>query len=161
MAKFGETFNLDDMDQGYTALPDGKYNVTVMEADIEANKAGTGQLLKLKLQVIGPSHAGAILYYRINFRHTSKEAQEIGRRQLAQLMSALNIARLEDTDQFMGGIFIAKVKKTPATDQYAEGNDITGVEKADGVAAPSNPVYSQPAPAQSAPATPTAPKRPW
>ena len=79
----------DDTGGDYTPLPEGEYSVTIKDAEVKATNDGTGQYIKLRLDVQGPTHAGRVVFSNINIRNKSEQAEQIGRGQLKAVMSAL------------------------------------------------------------------------
>jgi hypothetical protein len=137
MAKLPETYVADNMpksDRDFAPLPDGWYAVTVSEADVKATKAGTGSYIKLRLDVTGPSHQGRVVFGNINIRNPNPKAEEIGNQQLGELMRAVGLPRLEDTDQLIGRHLSIKLV-TRSSEQYGDQNEIKAF-KAAGDAAP-------------------------
>jgi len=116
MANLGEAFSTDDLPQGqgYDLLPDGWYFVTIAKADLNNTKAGNGQKIDLRLDITGPTHQGRVLFAALNIRNPSQKAEEIGRQQLGEVMRAIGLAKVEDTDQPIGGSLQVKVKTKPA-----------------------------------------------
>ena len=157
MAQLNEVFEVSSLPVGnggnYDPLPAGWYDATIGAAEVKATKDGTGQYIKIKYQVTGPTHSGRIVFGNINVRNASQKAEEIGRQQLGELMRALNIPRLTDTDQLIGGALGIKLDIRAATEQYAAQNEVRGFRAGNGMAgdvpsfAPSKPT---PAPSKGA-----------
>lgn len=140
MAKLDMTYVADDLPKGdrdFAPIPDGWYAVTVSEADVKKTKAGTGSYIKMRLDVTGPSHQGRVLFANINLRNPNPKAEEIGAQQLGELMRAVGLPRLEDTDQLIGRHVSVKVV-TKESEQYGSQNEIKAYKSAGG-AAPSTP----------------------
>lgn len=144
----------DDTGGDYTPLPEGEYSVTIKDAEVKATNDGTGQYIKLRLDVQGPTHAGRVVFSNINIRNKSEQAEQIGRGQLKAVMSALGIATLTDTDQLIGGQLIVKLSVRPArTDEktgksYEASNDVKAYKPAGG--APMAAPGAMPKPAAAA-----------
>ncbi len=123
-------------------------------------KDGSGQYIKIKYQVTGPTHSGRVVFGNINVRNASQKAEEIGRQQLGELMRALNIPRLTDTDQLIGGMLGIKLDVRAATEQYAAQNEVRGFRAGNGMAGMAGDVPTfaptKPTPAPSKGAAP-----PW
>lgn len=158
MAFLNETFNVNDLPQDtgsdFSPIPVGDYHVKVVQSDLTNTKAGTGQYIKLRLDVMGPSHQGRVLFTNINIRNPNPKAEEIGRQQLGSILRAIGLASLTDTDQLVGGELSVKVI-IKQDEQYGAQNEIKGFKSVSGSVPPmSSP--QQPAAQQSAAATP-----PW
>ena len=161
MAFLNETFNANDLpeDQGgnFEPLPAGEYSVAVSEATLNDTKSGTGQYIKLRLDVTGPTHQGRVLFANLNIRNQNPKAEEIGRQQLGSVMRATGLGYLQDTDQLVGGQMSVKVtvKNDPT---YGPGNEVKGFKAISGSPAPAPAPQSAPA-QQQAPAGGATP--PW
>lgn len=147
----------------YDPIPEGNYGATITQAELRPTNDGSGQYIKLRLDVTGPSHQGRVIFSNINIRNASPKAEEIGRQQLGDIMRALGLAKVSDTDQLIGGNVNIKVAIRPArTDErtgrtYDASNEVKGYRSINGSAAPA----AKPAP--SAPAAQTNGKAapPW
>lgn len=129
MASLGQTFNADELPQGgnYDVLPAGWYNATVTQSDLCDTKNGTGQYIKVRYDITGPTHEGMVVFGNLNIKNASVKAEEIGRQQLGELMRSIGLAKVTDTDQLIGGQLQIKVAiRTDPTGQYAPQNEVKG-----------------------------------
>lgn len=167
MAYLDQAINLTDLpeDTGgdFTPIPAGDYAVTVKDAELNATKDGTGQYIKLRLDVTGPDHSGRVIFANLNIRNKSSAAEQIGRAQLGSLMKAAGLATLTDTDQLIGSSLVVKVaireaRTDPATGKtYEASNEVKAYKAAEGgMTAPAKPFAAAPAAAAPAKASP-----PW
>lgn len=159
MAFLGEEISINDLPQStgsFEPLPAGWYTVKVSGAELKSTKAGTGQYISVKYDVLGPSHQGRIVFGNLNIRNPSEKAEEIGRRQLGELMRAIGLPTVRDSDQLIGGELSIQLDIKPADGQYAASNNVTGFKSIEG-SAPPKPIT--PAANDSAPAAKAAP--PW
>jgi hypothetical protein len=165
MANLGESFNADELPTGnsgeYELLPEGLYSAMIAKADVNPTKNGTGTKIDLRLDITGPTHQGRVVFATVNIRNQSAKAEEIGRQQLGEIMRAIGLPRLEDSDQLVGGQLQIKVKiKVPSPDDVAKGytqsrNEVGGYRALAGGGLPAPPaVTTAAAPATSA-------KPPW
>ena len=163
MAFLETSFNVADLPQSntgsYEPLPDGDYAVTIEGAEVKATNDQSGQYIKLKMKVSGPSHSGRVLFANLNIRNKSAKAEEIGRAQLGDIMRAIGLATLSDTDQLIGHALTVKVKVKPADGQYEAGNEVKAYKALAGSAAPAPSFAAPSAPAAAAPAAGAVP--PW
>jgi hypothetical protein len=137
MARLDQTYVADDLpksDRNFEPLPAGWYAATISEADIKKTKAGTGSYIKMRLDVTGPSHQGRVLFSNINLRNPNPKAEEIGAQQLGELMRAVGLPRLEDTDQLVGRAVSVKVT-VKESEQYGTQNEVKAYKSASGAAA--------------------------
>lgn len=158
--QLGFTVNAADLPQStsnFDVLPAGDYQVRISEAAVQATKAGTGQYIKLRLDVTGPSHQGRVIYTNLNIQNPNPKAEEIGRQQLGDIMRACGLASLSDTDQLINGCMTVKVAVTQS-EQYGPGNDVKAFKPSVGGASAmpaATPAFGgtpAPAPQQQAPA---------
>lgn len=160
MAFLGTTIRADELPEStggdFAPIPAGEYTVSIAAADLTPTKDGTGQYIKLKLNVIAPTHQGRVLFANLNIRNQSAKAEEIGRQQLGAVMRAIGLATIEDTDQLIGGTLIAKVD-IRTSEQYGAQNEVKAYKPLSGAAPASKPQQATAQP--QAAAAPT--KRPW
>lgn len=137
----------------YDPLPAGWYTAKITEADVNATKAGNGQYIKVKYDITGPSHQGRAVYGNLNIKNPNPKAEEIGRQQLAELITSIGLTKVRDTDQLIGGELQIKLK-VRQSEEYGDSNDVAGFKA---IAGSAPPAVSASQPAQS-----TAPaKAPW
>lgn len=158
MANLGESFNVNELPQGsgdFQPLPEGWYTATIAAADLKNTKAGTGQYIAVRYDITGPTHQGRVVFGNLNIRNPNTKAEEIGRQQLGDLMRAIGLERVDDTDQLIGGHCQIKLSITKS-EQYGDSNEVRAWKA---VAGSSLPNPSAAAHSQGATATKTAP--PW
>jgi hypothetical protein len=154
MAQLPETFSADALpvsDRNFEPLPAGWYTAVVNGAEIKNTKAGTGQYIAIRYDITGPSHQGRVVFGNLNIKNPNPKAEEIGRQQLGELMRAIGLATVQDTDQLIGGQLQIKLE-IRESEQYGASNDVKGY-KANGSAPPA---AANAAPAASGKAAP-----PW
>lgn len=167
MAFLGETFSTDELpvsDRSYDLIPEGWYNVSITKADLGQTKAGTGTKIDMRYDITGPSHEGRVVFGSINIRNQSQKAEEIGRQQLGEIMRAIGLAKVEDTDQLIGGQLQIKIKiRKPTDNDKASGygddkNEVGGWRSSTAsTPIPANKVPSAP----SSTSAPAGAKPPW
>ena len=160
MAFLGQTFDANELPQGnggnYDPLPAGWYTATITAAELKPTKDGSGQYIKIRYDITGPTHQGRVVFGNLNIKNASAKAEEIGRMELGNLMRAIGLARVTDTDQLIGGVLQIKLDVRAATEQYPAQNEVRGFKAITGSA----PTFASPAasaPAASAPAKATPP----
>lgn len=153
MAQLGQTFTTAELPEGqnFEPIPAGWYSVTVTGAEVKETKAGTGQYIAVRYDVTGPTHEGRVIFGNLNIRNPNPKAEEIGRQQLGDLMRAIGLASVTDTDQLIGGRCQIKVA-IQKSEEYGDKNEVKGY-KADGSAPPvaAAATASAPAPAAAPP----------
>ena len=137
--KFDDFFDVNNLPQStsFDPLPAGWYQVEITSAELKDTKAGTGKYMSVGYKVTGESHNGRMVFGNINLRNPNPKAEEIGRQQLGDLMRAVGISKLSDTDQLIG--CVCQIKLAVRKDeQYGDSNDVKA-HKACGSAAPATP----------------------
>ena len=165
MAFLGQIFDADELPLGnggnYDPLPAGWYNANITSAELKPTKDGSGQYIKVRYDITGPSHQGRVVFGNLNIKNASAKAEEIGRQQLGEVMRAIGLAKVTDTDQLIGGSLSIKLDVRAATEQYAAQNEVKGFKAITGSA----PTFAAPASshAASAPASaaPAKAAPPW
>ena len=157
--------NLPQSEQSYELLPPGWYSASITKADLKATKDGAGQYIALRFDITGPSHQGRVVFGNLNIKNRSAKAEEIGRQQLGELMRAIGLARVQDTDQLIGGQLQIKVAIREASGGYEAQNEVKGYKAAGSQpaaiapAAPAFPPMQQASSPAQAPAAGVTP--PW
>ena len=154
MAFLDEEFSVDTLPVGtsnFEPLPEGWYNSTITGAEVKTTKTGDGKYIACKYTITGPTHQGRVVFGNLNIKNPSAKAEEIGRSQLGEIMRAIGLAKVTDTDQLIGGNL--GIKLVVKTGEYA-GNEIKSVKALGGIApaavTPFKPTAGSPA-AKSAP----------
>ncbi len=152
MSFLGETFNAADLPQGtggFDPIPAGVYTASITQANLKDTKDGTGKMIAIRLDITGPSHQGRVIFSNINIRNKSPKAEEIGRQQLGEIMRAIGLASLQDTDQLIGGQVQIKVD-IEKKEGYEARNQVKGYKAVAGSAAPAPNPAAAPTPAAGA-----------
>lgn len=173
MAELDMDFNpaeVPEDDRSFEPLPAGDYTMQVIESEIKATKAGTGQQLVLTLEVMEGPLSNRRVWDRLNIQNQNPDAQRIAQRALADLCLAVGVASLRNSDELHFKPFTAKVAiRQDKTGKYGPSNSVR--YKAKGGAAPVRPTAgsaaSRPTAAaqgsgtanRSAPAA--SPSKPW
>lgn len=157
MAFLDTPFNINDLpentDTEFKPLPAGEYTATIKSAEIKATRDETGKYIKLRLDITGPTHAGRVVFSNINLRNKTPKAEQIGRQQLGDIMRAIGLADLSNTDQLVGSelAIVLKVRNDPT---YGDSNEVKAYRAIKGSTPPMP--SAQKAPAAAAGAAP-----PW
>lgn len=158
MAFLEQTFDINELPQGtssFEPLPLGWYSGVITGAELKNTKNGTGQYISLKYQVTAPTHQGRVVFGNINIKNANPKAEEIGRQQLGEIMRAIGLARVQDTDQLIGGNLQIKLA-IRESEGYEPQNEFKGFKAMEGSAPP---VVHAPAVAPSKAAPPWAAKK--
>ena len=153
MSNLGSYQATEEVLSDFTPLPEGQYTVCVIESELKDNKAGTGNYIQLKLEVMDGQYKGRwINFVNLTFTHTNSMAQEIGRKTLNTLMKACGIRDIQDTKQ-LHGIAVRADIKIKQSEGYAPNNEVKNYFALDGTA-------PAPAPSQAASPAPVADNAP-
>jgi hypothetical protein len=156
MASLDMEYNVDELPvgQGYDLIPAGWYEANITKAEIKKTTAGTGQYIAIRYDITGPSQEGRVVFGNINIKNPSSIAENIGRQQLGEIMRAIGLAKVVDSDELLGGSLIIKVgigkpqyelnaKKELILDsngdkiiKYEAQNEVTGFKSLDGAEMP-------------------------
>lgn len=155
------------------ALAPGRYEFAIVDTEIKTAKSGQGQYLQVTSDVIGGPLSGRKLFDRFNIAHANKQAEDIGKGQLAALCAAVGVVRFNDTSELHGRRWCGDVRIDRNNDTGAESNRVTAYMPASSAVpggqqqAPQQPAApfgnSAPPPAAfvQGPAPAAAPRMPW
>lgn len=136
--QLNEEFTLDTLPKGsnnFEALPPNIYEATITQAELKDTKAGTGQYIKIRYDIVGPTHQGRVVFGNFNIKNPNPKAEEIGRQQLGEMMTAIGIAKVNNTDQLIGARLKIKLV-VRSSEEYGEQNDIKGWSSVSGASIP-------------------------
>lgn len=159
MAFLPQAFDAADLPQGtgnFDPLPAGWYDVAITGAELKSTKDGNGSYIKVRYDVTGPTHQGRVVFGNLNIQNASAKAEEIGRQQLGEIMRAIGLSRVQDTDQLIGGNLSIKLEVKPADGQYSAGNEVRGFRALAGGTSPKPQAAAPSAPASTRAAPPWA-----
>ena len=138
MASLDMEYNVDELPVGngdFSPLPDGWYSATITKADIKSTKTGGGQYIAIRYDITGPTHEGRIVFGNLNIKNASSVAENIGRQQLGEIMRAVGLAKVTDTDELLGASLLIKLA-TRKQEGYEPTNDIKAFKSLDGAEMP-------------------------
>jgi len=92
-------FDASKIEPGGGAIPKGDYQVVIIESDKVPTKAGTGHLLKLKLQIVEGEHKGRTLTDRLNLWNPNEVASRIAQGTLSAICRAVNVLTPQGSEQ--------------------------------------------------------------
>jgi len=159
MAFLGMEYKANELpeSQSFEPLPPGPYNLKITEATLKDTNSGTGQYIAIRLDVTGPTNVGRVIFDNLNIRNPSSKAEEIARQKLGELMRAIGLAAVSDTDQLVNRDVAAMVK-TEKSDEYGDKSIISHYKAIGGSAMPTTEAK---APAAGAKAPAAGAKAPW
>lgn len=119
-------FNANEVpeDEGFEQIPEGEYSCQIIRSEMKDTKAGTGQYLELRVQILDAPYTGRLIFERLNLINQNEVAVKIANRTLADICLACGLDKVEDSEELHGIEFIAKVVETEAQGDYPPGNEI-------------------------------------
>ena len=90
-----------DENKSYDVLPDGKYDVIVLEAKEKMTKKGD-RAIELTFQVLDGQYKERLLWETLNLWNSSDQARTIARDRLASICKACNAPAATSTDVLLG-----------------------------------------------------------
>lgn len=95
--------NVQENTGAFTVVPAGKYKACLVSDELKDNKAGTGKVLTVKLQILEGQFATEIITDHINITNANPTAQAIGQGTLKRICSMCNVPYPpQDTTKMMG-----------------------------------------------------------
>lgn len=152
MANLGGVFNAELVQPGggYEVIPAGEYRAILVDSVMENTKSGSGQFLKLSIQIIDGPHSGVVLFDRLNLVNANPKAVEIAQRTLSAICHAVGVLQVQDSAQLHNRPLVIRVN-------YKEGGEPDGKG---GVYGPSNEIKQYKAISTGAPQQQAAPVQP-
>jgi hypothetical protein len=89
----GLNFNANDVpeDEGFQPIPEGDYTCQIVQSEMKDTKAGTGQYLELRIQVLEEPYVGRLVFERLNLINPNETAVKIANRTLADICEAVGV----------------------------------------------------------------------
>ena len=106
--------------QSFEPVPAGEYILQVTSAELKQTKSGTGLMVNVCFDIIGPEYQGRKIFQNFNIRNDNTVAENIGKQQLKALTVAAGIT----ADLLLGATVRASVVIKPAKDGYEASNNI-------------------------------------
>lgn len=155
MAFLGQQFNTDELPEGrgFEPLPPGWYDAEIIKAEVKPTKAGDGTRLNVQYKITGSpdgKYIGRVVFGAMNIELSrSPKAEEIGRQQLGDLLKAIGIPAIEDSDELVG--YAVRIRlKIREQEGFEPSNEPSGWKPVgDAPAAPQRPAQ-RPVPSQAA-----------
>ena len=138
MAQLNQAFvesELPKSERNFEPLPAGWYTCTIGGAEVKSTKAGTGEYISIRYDVTGPTHQGRVVFGNLNIKNPNPAAEAIAYQQMGELMRAIGLGRVDDTDQFIGGQLQIKLD-VRKSEQYGDSNDVKAFKSLSGGAMP-------------------------
>lgn len=109
----------------FDLLPDGKYLVTLNEAELKDTKSGTGKYISAQFRVSSGEHKGRCTFHNFNVENPNPTVVKIGLEQLKKMLTLAgrNVLKLTDVNQLVGTQVGIQLKTK--TDSYGKKNEIS------------------------------------
>jgi len=91
--------NIDPSTGDFEPMPNGYYVACVIESIIAKTKAGTGDILTLTWEILDGQFKSRRVWSRLNIANPNKDAEEIAARELSAICYAVNVIKLNDSNQ--------------------------------------------------------------
>ena len=134
--------------QAFTPIPEGVYTCVIAASEEKPTAAGTGEYLKLTLEVIDGEHKGRPLFDNLNLKNPNAQTVEIAKSTLSAICRAVGVMQPKHAMELHGKPLAVAVKVEKRKDNGELSNRIKGYKSLGGTAQP-------------AATTPAAPGQPW
>ena len=146
----------------FPLIPDGDYSATIVhtsEQNTLTNPANKKLVIEYKLD------NGRTTYSNLNLWNTSDQAVQIANEQLNKICIAVDIAKLNDTDQLLSKRVKLTISTKPANGEWKARNEVKYVNKIEKTVQPQPKVTTQTEnaapPSAPTPAQPPASSNAW
>ena len=140
--------NQVEPNSGFDPIPAGKYVAIITESEMTANKAGTGQFLKLTFQISEGEFEHRVLWARLNLYNPNATAVQIAQADLSAICRAVGVMSPNDSVDLHNLPIVVHVRCKNRADTGEITNEIKGYSKKE-----------SPAPTSAAPVVDKTP--PW
>ncbi len=119
-------FNAGEVpEDAFEPVPEGTYTCHIIRSEMIENKAGTGQFLELRVQVLDAPYTGKLIFERLNLINPNETAVKIANRTLADICIAVGKMEIEDSEELHGVEFKANIiVKEDESGEYPPQNEI-------------------------------------
>ena len=94
----------------YGPIASGNYDVQVTSCEWKENSLHTGEIISVKLTIIGPAFNSRTVFANFNIRNASAKAEEIGQQQFSDFTRACGFEEMpNDTDAFLNKVLNVKI----------------------------------------------------
>lgn len=110
----------------FEPLPAGKYVALIADSEHKTTKAGTGEYVELKLEVIDGEHKGRLVFDRLNLKNPNPQAVAIAKSTLSAICRAVNVHRPGSTPELHGKPLLVNVGVKKRSDNGELTNEVKG-----------------------------------
>ena len=97
----------------------------IIASEKKATKSGTGEYLKLEMEIISGDFKGHKVWTNLNLENPSQSAVDIAQKELATICRAVNVLNPKYSENLHKIPFIGSVGIKPAEGRYPESNTMT------------------------------------
>jgi len=115
--------SLPTSNRTYDVVPAGWYVAQITDAEVKQTKSGTGEYIKIRYDIQGPTSQGRVVFGNLNVKNANPAAEKIGRQQLGDIMRSVGLSAVTDTDQLLGTTMQIKIDIRDS-DQYGPSNEV-------------------------------------
>jgi hypothetical protein len=108
---------------GFAPVEKGKYTVIITKSEFKPTSNGAGKLINFHTTIQGGHNHGREIMFNLNWENQNAKAVEIGRGQFSAICHAVNVLRVQDTQQLHNIPFSLEVDVT-ADGKY---NEVKGI----------------------------------
>ena len=164
MAQLNDTFDATGVAPAapMELLPPGRYAAQIVNSEMRATRAGTGQYLWLEMDVIEGPHQGRKIWDQINLVNQSQQTVEIAQRTLSAICHAVGQLQVSDSEQLhFRPVQVTLTVEPDSRDKHLPPHEQRKQNKVKGYAPLGSAAPARPAagPARPASPSPTAPVR--
>ena len=114
----------------FAAIPAGNYEIIITDSQLKPTKAGTGQYLELKIQILNGPYQNRMLWDRLNINNPSEKAVQIARGTLSAICRAVGVMTPKDSTELHNKPLSCSVKITRDQNDNPQ-NDVRGYKNRD------------------------------
>jgi len=113
----------------FKPIPAGKYLAAIDASEMKKTKDGDGTYLKLTFKILAGECKGRQVFCNLNLQNRSQQAVEIAKGQLSAICHAVDVLKLQDSQQLHGKPIEIRVTCTDPDAQGRIFNEIKGFSK--------------------------------
>lgn len=100
MVQLAQPVNCNEVEPAGTFHPfEGTYLAQIVDSQMKPTKAGNGEYLALKVEVLEGEHKGRTVYDNLNLNNPSEKAMEIAYQTLSAIGHATGVMNITDSEQ--------------------------------------------------------------
>jgi len=121
-----------DPDVGFEPVPKGAYLSILTDSKFESTKAGDGEFLWLKWEIVEGEYKGRAVIDRLNLKNKNGTTVKIAQAALSAICHAVGILKPKDSEELHNKTVMVSVALEPYKDGFS--NSVKGYKAANGAA---------------------------